>query len=102
MGAYLEKGKVRYITGSKISALFKEIAKFIYPNISKRDLSQFLAHIIRVSAVVLLQIADKPECFIKMRLHRESDTYQLYFCNSYIIAVKHLEANVAATLSKKV
>ena len=65
MGAYLEKGKVRYITGSKISALFKDIAKFIYPNITKKDLSQFSAHMIRVSAGVLLQVADMPEHFIK-------------------------------------
>ena len=98
MGAYLERGKVRYLTGSKISALFKDIAKFIYPNITKKDLSQFSAHMIRVSAAVLLQVADKPEHFIKMRLRWESDTYRLYLRNTSIIAMKHLEANVAATL----
>ena len=56
---------------------------------------------IRVSAVVLLQIADMSEHFTKMRLRWESDTYQFYLCNTSIIAMKHLEANFAATLSKK-
>ena len=35
MGAYLERGKVRYITGAKISALFKDLAcpalRIIFP-----------------------------------------------------------------------
>ena len=53
---------------------------------------------IRVSAAVLLQIADKPEHFIKMRLRWESDTYRLYLRNTSIIA---MEANVAATLLEK-
>ena len=101
MGAYLEQWKVRYLTGAKISALFKDIAKFIYPNITKQDLSQFSAHMIRVFAAVLLQIADKPEHFINMRLCWESDTYCLYLHNTSIIAIKHLEANVAATLLEK-
>ena len=56
---------------------------------------------IRVSAAVLLQIADKPRHFIIMCLRWESDTYQLYLHNLSIIAMKHLEANIAATLSKK-
>ena len=43
---------------------------------------------IRVSVAVPLQIADKPE-------------HRLYLRNSSIIAMKHLEANVAATLSEK-
>ena len=101
IGAYLEKGKVGYITGSEIFVLFKEIAKFTYPTISKQDLLQFLAHMISVSAMVLLQIADKPDHFIKIRLRWESNTYHLYLRNIYIVAMKHLEANVTATLSEK-
>ena len=36
-----------------------------------------------------------------MRLHWESNTYRLYLRNTSIIAMKHLEANVAATLLEK-
>ena len=56
---------------------------------------------IRVSAAVLLQIAEKPSHFIKMRLRWESDTYRMYLRNTSVVAMKHLEANVSATLAEK-
>ncbi len=74
MGAYKEKGAVKFITGSRISKLFKEIAQSVYPDITPTELSKFSAHMIRVSAAVLLQMADKPEHFIKTRLRWEGDS----------------------------
>ena len=89
-----KKGKVKYLTGTKISALFKNITKFIYPNILQRELSQFSAYMIRVTAAVLLQIDEEPAHFIKMRLRWESDTYRLYIPNTSGVAMKHLDANI--------
>ena len=54
MGAYLEKGHIKFITGDRISKLFKSIARNVYPDVSKKELSQYSAHMIRVSAAVLL------------------------------------------------
>ena len=101
MGAYRDKTDVKYITGSKIALLFKSIAMDIYPDITKAELSKFSAHMIRVSAAVLLQIAEKPAHFIKMRLRWESETYRMYLRNTSVIAMKHLEANVSANLAEK-
>ena len=56
---------------------------------------------IRVSAAVLLQIAEKPAHFIKIRLHWESNTYRIYLRNTSAIAMEFLEANVAAMLLEK-
>ena len=97
MGAYLEKGKVKYLTDTKIYALFKDIAKFIYPNILKHAPLQCVSNMIRVNAAVLLQVDEKPAHFIKMCLHWESDTYRLYMRDNYGAAMKHLKANVATT-----
>ncbi len=36
MGAYLEKGRIKYITGDRISKLFKLIARTVYPDISNK------------------------------------------------------------------
>ena len=67
----------------------------------QEELFQFLAYVTRVSAVDPLQITEKPAHFIKIRLLWESDTYCLYLRNTSIVAMKHLEANVTATLSEK-
>ena len=101
MGAYLENKTVKYITGARIGTLFKDIAKHIYPDITKAELLKFSAHMIRVSAAVLLQVAEKPAHFIKIRLRWESDTYRDYLRNTSVVALKHLEANVSATLAKQ-
>lgn len=92
MGAYKEKGAVKFITGSRISKLFKEIAQSVYPDITPTELSKFSAHMIRVSAAVLLQMADKPEHFIKTRLRWEGDSYKLYLRNTSVSARQHLQA----------
>lgn len=48
------KGMWVYITGNKISELYHEIAKAIYPDITDEELAKFSAHSIRVMAAVLL------------------------------------------------
>ena len=48
---------------------------------------------IRVSACVILQVADKKADFIKMRLRWESDSYRVYLRNTSLLAMRHLEAS---------
>ncbi|KAL7523451.1 hypothetical protein ACHAWF_001168, partial [Thalassiosira exigua] len=54
MCCYLEhfktKSSVKYITGAKIRDVFRDVAKAAFPDISKQELSQYSAHMIRVSA----------------------------------------------------
>lgn len=100
MGAYLNEKKKRcYITGSKVRGLFRAIAKDIYPDITDAELSKFSAHMIRVTACVILQIADKPEHFIKTRLRWEGDSYKTYLRNTSVLAYKHLDANKESDLA---
>ena len=85
----MKNGKRCYITGSKISILFKLIAKTIYPDMSDKDLGKFSAHMIRVTAAVLLQAAGKAELFIQTRLCWESDAYKVYLRDTDILARQH-------------
>lgn len=57
-----------FITGPKISDLFKSVASEAYPDITPDELRRFSAHAIRVSAAVILQIAGKEKDFIQSRL----------------------------------
>ncbi len=96
MGVYRNKhGRRVFITGTTIAQLFKSIARNVYPDITSQELSQFSAHMIRVSAAVLLQIADKPADYIKLRLRWEGDSYRVYLRNTSVLAYQHLKANIA-------
>ena len=92
MGAFFEKKKRRWLTGARIRTHFHSIAKHVYPDITKDELSQFSAHMIRVSAAVLLQVADKPGHFIQKRLRWEGDSYRVYLRNSDALAKAHNSA----------
>ena len=96
MGAYFERNQRRFITGARIITLFHTIAKEVYPDISKKEMSKFSSHAIRVTAAVLLQIADKPGHFIQQRLRWEGDSYRLYLRNTSVLAQSHLQAHRAS------
>ena len=89
MGAYMKNGKRCYITGSKISILFKSITKTIYPDIFDKDLGKFSVHMIRVTAAVLLQAVGKAKLFIQTHLRWESDAYKVYLQDTDILARQH-------------
>ena len=93
MGVYFDRKKVRYITGTKIAKYFKSVAAQVFPDITKTELGAYSAHMIRVSACVILQVADKEADFIKMRLRWESDSYRVYLRNTSLLAKRHLEAS---------
>lgn len=94
MGVYRnDKKKVKYLTGAKISKLFKMIATRAYEDITAPELRKYSAHMIRVTACVILQVADKPPDFIKSRLRWESDAYRVYLRDTSILAQRHLAAH---------
>ena len=92
LGFYIEKGRMKYITGRKISAYFKDVAQIVYPGIQKEGLSQFSSHMWRVTAAVLLQQAGKDADYTKMRLRWAGESYSLYLRNTAILAKQHLAA----------
>ena len=56
---------------------------------SNKDLVKFLAHMIHVTATVLLQAAGKPKLFIQTCLRWESDAYKVYLRDTDILARQH-------------
>jgi hypothetical protein len=96
MGAFFERKRRRFLTGSKIRTYFQAVARHVYPDISDEELSKFSAHMIRVSAAVLLQVSGQPGHFIQKRLRWEGDSYRVYLRNSDALAKLH---NTAAAKS---
>ena len=92
---FVSSSLVLLLTGTKISKYFKAVANEVYPDITKAELKEYSAHMIRVSACVILQIADKKADFIKMRLRWESDAYRVYLRNTTLLARRHLDAGAA-------
>ena len=93
-GAYNEAGVRKYITGARITKLFQSIAKWLYPDITAKELSQYSSHMLRVTAAVLLQIAGKNSDFIQLRLRWEGDSYKMYLRDNAVMAHRHLVASV--------
>jgi hypothetical protein len=99
MGAYLKSNKAGtkrtrvFITGPKVSELFKSVAMEVYPDITPDELKRFSAHAIRVTAAVILQIAGKEKDFIQSRLRWASEAYQMYLRDTTILACRHIEAS---------
>lgn len=96
LGFYLEgrgaKRTIRFITGAKIRESLRTVAKNIYPDLSKRELAQFSAHMIRVTACVLLQQAGKSPDYVRSRLRWESEAYRVYLRDTSTLALQHLES----------
>ena len=96
LGGYIKtsakKNKVVYITGNVISDVLRAVAKDVYPHITDSELSQYSAHMLRVSACVLLQQANKADHYIKMRLRWAGESYQVYLRNTPILASQHIDA----------
>jgi hypothetical protein len=63
-----KKGKVIYLTSSKIAKLLQKAVKEVRPNTTLDKLKQYSAHSLRVWACVLLNKAGKLPDYIKKRL----------------------------------
>ena len=92
LGFYTEKGRVKYITGRKFNLYLKDVAQKIYPDITPKELSQFSAHMWRVTACVLLQQAGKDSDYIKKRLRWAGESYKIYLRDTSVLARQHLAA----------
>jgi hypothetical protein len=68
VACYLKKDALAYITGSRIAILFRAAARAVRPTISKEEVQQYSAHLLRVWACVLLDEAGKLPDYIKKHL----------------------------------
>ena len=86
---YSYKKKRVYLTGKCIAILFRKAVKAIHPKTSKADLSQNLAHLLRVWACVLLDEAGMSPEFIMSCLRWMGNSFRMYLRNTGIIEDKH-------------
>ncbi len=91
-----KKGKVIYLTGNKISKLFRKAIKKVHPNTTPDDLNQYSTHSLRVLACVLLDKAGKLPDYIKKRLRWLGDSFRMYQRDTAIIQHQHVDALLAA------
>jgi len=91
VACYMKKDKLVYITGTRISALFKEAVKVVNPTVSKADLARYSAHSIRVWACVLLDEAGMSPEFIMSRLRWMGNSFRMYLRDTEAIQNKHLD-----------
>jgi hypothetical protein len=99
VACYSYKEKLVYLTGKRIANLFREAVKVIHPKTSKDDLSQYLAHSLRVWACVLLNEAGMSPEFIMASLRWMGDSFRMYLRDTGIIQDKHRDILRAASLT---
>jgi hypothetical protein len=81
-----KKGKVNYVTGSKIAELLRKAVKEVRPNTTLDDLKRYSAHsLTRVWACVLLDESGKLPHYIKKRLRWLGDSFRMYLRDTAII-----------------
>ena len=80
-----------------IAILFRKAVKAIHPKTLKANLSQYLAHLLRVWACILLDEAGMSPEFIMSWLHWMGNSFQMYLQDTGIIQDKHHEILRAAS-----
>ena len=88
VACHLYKNKRVYLTGKRVAVLFREAIKAIHPMTSKANLSQYLAHLLRVWACVLLNKVGMSPDFIKSHLRWMGNSFWMYFRDTGIIQDK--------------
>ncbi len=91
-----KKGKIIYLTGTKIAELLWKAIKKVRPDTTPDKLKRHSAHSLRVWACVLLNEAGKWPDYIKKRLHWLSDSFRMYLRDTAIIQHQHVNALLAA------
>jgi hypothetical protein len=91
-----EKGKVIYLTGSKIVELLWKAVKKVHPDTTPDELKRYSAHSLRVWACVLPGKAGKLPDYINKRLCWLGDSFRMYLRDTAIIQHKHVAALLAA------
>ena len=92
-----EKGETNYLTGSDITAYYRDVMRTVRPNITDAELSLISTHSLRVYACVLLHEAGKDGPYIKLRLRWLSDCFEVYLRNTTRIRNQHNEALQGST-----
>ena len=92
-----KKKKRVYITGARIALLLRTAATKVHPTLSKKQLSRFSAHSLRVWACVLLDEAGMSPEFIKSRLRWMGNSFRMYLRDTAIIQDKHRDVLRAAS-----
>lgn len=87
-----KNGDVKYLTGTDVTAYFREVMHTVMPNISDEELKLISTHSIRVYACVLLSEAGKDGTYIKLRLRWLSECFNIYLRNTKTITAQHTDA----------
>ena len=87
------KGKVRFITARKVTALLREAAQEVL-GLHKKDpvVSQWSTHSLRVTAANLLHRMQMSNSYIQKRLRWNSDRFLMYLRNTIHAADAHTKA----------
>jgi hypothetical protein len=91
-----KKGKVIYLTGSKVAKLLRKAVKKVCPNTTPDELKHYSTHSLRVWACVLLKEAGKLPDYIKKRLCWLGNSFRVYLKDTAIIQHQHVDALLAA------
>lgn len=75
------KGKVKHISNEDVEWLLRHAAKKVHHVTDKKDLQRWSMHSIRVGACTRLQLLNKPDHFIQMRLRWKSEAWKDYLRN---------------------
>ena len=97
VACYSYKKKLVYLTGKCIAILFREALTAIHPKSLKANLSQYLAHLLRVWACVLLDKAGMSLEFIMSRLRWMGNSFRMYLRDTGIIQDEHRDIVRAAS-----
>jgi hypothetical protein len=92
VACYSKKDSLAYITGTRITVLFRAVARAVLPTITKEDKQQYSSHLLRVWACVLLDEAGQSPNYIKKRLRWMGDFFRMYLRDTLVIQDQHHKA----------
>jgi hypothetical protein len=92
VACYSKKDTLAYITGTRITVIFRAAARAVHPTITKEDKQEYSAHLLQVWACALLNEAGKLPYYIKKRLHWMDNYFRIYLHDTRVIQDQHREA----------
>jgi hypothetical protein len=100
VACYSKKDSLAYITGTRITVLFRAAARAVRPTKTKEDEQQYSAHLLQVWACVFLDEAGKLPDYIKKSLCWMGSFFRMYLHNTHVIQDQH--RNALRALSEEV
>jgi hypothetical protein len=92
VACFSKMDSLAYITGTRITVLFRAAVRAAHPTITKEDEQRYSAHLLQVWACVLLDKAGKTPDFIKKRLRWMGDSFRMHLRDMQIIQDQHHKA----------